>query len=49
VNNPLPGQRNKPPLPIQVNGDNEWEIEEILARKLVRGTLNIMLVGKDMT
>jgi len=23
VNNPLPGQKNKPPLLIQVNGDNK--------------------------
>jgi len=38
-NDPLPGQRNDPPLPIQVNGDNEWEVEEILASKLVRGAL----------
>jgi len=36
---PLPGQRNDPPLPIQVNGDDEWEVDEILASKLVRGTL----------
>ena len=34
-NDPLPGQRNDPPLPIQVNGDDEWEVEEILASKLV--------------
>ena len=36
---PLPGQRNEPPLPIQVNGDDEWEVEEILASKVVRGCL----------
>ena len=36
---PLLGQKNKPPLPIQVNSDDEWEIKEILACKLVRGTL----------
>ena len=35
----LPGQKNKPPLPIQVNSDDEWEIKEILACKLVRGIL----------
>jgi len=39
INNPLPGQRNKPPLPIQVNSDDEWEVNKILAYKLVRGTL----------
>ena len=31
-NDPLPGQRNKSPLPIQVDGNDEWEVEEILAR-----------------
>src|SRR5438045_9180647 len=28
---PLPGQRHEPPLPIQVDGEDEWEVEEILA------------------
>ena len=36
---PLLGQKNKPPLPIQVNNNNKQEIKEILACKLVRGTL----------
>jgi hypothetical protein len=36
---PLLGQKNDPPLPIQVNGDDEWEVEEILAYKLDRKTL----------
>ena len=36
---PLPGQRNDPPLPIQVNSDDEWEVEEILDSKVVRGVL----------
>ena len=38
-NDPLLGQRNDPPLPIQVNGDDEWEVDEILASKVVRGSL----------
>src|SRR6266704_2825443 len=42
----LPGQRNKPPLPIQVNNNNKWEIEEILACKLVRGTLKYRVSWK---
>ena len=43
---PLPGQRNKPPLPIQVNNNDEWEVEEILACKLVRGTLKYRVSWK---
>src|SRR6266568_8388530 len=43
---PLPGQRNEPPLPIQVNSDDEWEIEEILACKLVRGILKYCVSWK---
>jgi hypothetical protein len=46
ANDPLPGQKNEPPLPIQVNGDNEWEIEEILACKLVRKTLKYRVSWK---
>jgi hypothetical protein len=38
-NNPLLGQRNDPPLPIQVNGENEWEVDEILASKTIWGSL----------
>src|SRR5947209_13563472 len=36
---PLPGQKNEPPLPIQVDAKDKWEVEEILASKVVRGTL----------
>ena len=36
---PLPRQRNKPPLLIQVNNNNKWEVKKVLACKLVRGTL----------
>ena len=36
---PLPGQMNEPPLPIQVNGDDKWEVEEILASKIICRTL----------
>ena len=43
---PLPGQRNDLPLPIQVNGDDEWEVEEVLASKLVRKTLKYQVRWK---
>ena len=35
--NPLSGQVNEPPPPIQVEeGDEEWEVEKILASKVKR-------------
>ena len=43
---PLLGQVNPPPLPIQVNGEDEWEIKEILACKLIRGTLKYYISWK---
>jgi transposase InsO family protein len=46
---PLPGQGNSPSLPIQVNGDDEWEVEEILASKLLRKALHyrVKWIGYD--
>jgi hypothetical protein len=45
-NDPLLGQRNDPPLPIQVNGNDEWEVDEILASKVVRGSLRYRVSWK---
>ena len=36
---PLPGQRNDPPPPIVVDDSEEWEVEQVLASKVVRGIL----------
>ena len=35
----LLGQVNPPPLLVQVNGEDEWEVKEILAYRLIKGTL----------
>jgi hypothetical protein len=43
---PLPGQTNEPPLPIQANGEDEWEVGEILASKAARGTLKYRVSWK---
>ena len=45
-NNPLLGQRNEPPLPIQVNSEDEWEVEEILAYKVVCNSLTYYMHWK---
>jgi hypothetical protein len=39
TDDPLSGQINDPPLPVQYNGKDEWEVEEILAVRRVRNRL----------
>jgi hypothetical protein len=36
ANNPLPEQLISPPEPIKINGETEWEVERILASRLLR-------------
>jgi hypothetical protein len=48
-NNPLLRQRNNPPLPIQVNGEDEWEVDEILASKTIQGSLYYRASWKGVT
>src|SRR5690606_12383730 len=38
-NDPLPGQTADEPEPIEVDGQNEWVVERILASKISRGVL----------
>jgi hypothetical protein len=38
--NPLPGQTNPEPPPLEVeDGETEYEVQEVLAVKLIRGKL----------
>ena len=39
ANDPLPRQKNDPLLLIQVDSNDKWEVEEILASKIDRKTL----------
>jgi transposase InsO family protein len=39
ANDPLPGQINEPPPPVEITDDKEWEVEEVLASKLKRSRL----------
>jgi hypothetical protein len=46
LDDPLPRQKNEPSLLIQVNGDEEWEVDEILASKLVQKSLQYRVSWK---
>jgi hypothetical protein len=39
LNDPLPGQANAPPPPVNMTADDEYEVQEIIAVKLTRGKL----------
>ena len=43
ANDPLPGQVVPPPLPVVVEGEEEWEVEEIPDSRRVRGWLQYLV------
>ena len=46
---PLPGQNEDPEEPVEINGEPEWEVEEILASRVHRKKLQYKAswVGHD--
>jgi len=49
ANDPLPSQHNEPPPPIEVDGEAEWEVDDVLAVRKHRGKLQyrIKWLGHD--
>ena len=46
-NNPLPGQANPEPPPLELeDGETEYEVQEVLAARLVRGKLRYRIRWK---
>ena len=39
ADDPLPSQHNEPPPPIEVDGEAEWEVDDVLAVRKHRGKL----------
>ena len=40
ADDPIPGQIIPPPLPVIVEGEEEWEVEEVLYSQRIRGRLH---------
>jgi hypothetical protein len=50
TNNPYPGQRVAPPPPVEVDGEEEWEVERILDSRMFRRRLQYLVkwTGHDL-
>jgi len=51
ANDPLEGQIIPPPLPVKVEGEEEWQVQEVLDSKFVRNRLRYLVKweGNDET
>jgi len=43
ANNPILGQIIPPPLPVIVEGEEEWEVEEVLDNRRIRGRVHYLV------
>ncbi|KAH0614663.1 uncharacterized protein H6S33_000299 [Morchella sextelata] len=43
VNDPLPGQEQLPPPPVEIEGQEEWEVEDILDSRKRRGRFEYLV------
>jgi len=43
ADDPIPGQIIPPPLPVIVEGEEEWEVEEVLDSRMIRGQLHYLV------
>lgn len=46
-NDPLEGQTSEPQLPIEINGENEWVVEEVLDSKKKRNYIHYRVQWAD--